>query len=251
MISQEIKNKILDLLYGDLPEQEAQALREAMETDPVLAREYQASKNIVHSLQGLQIHKAGVDSSLRFKHWLDAQTREVDMATRQSDARRINMWKYGIAASILLVLGIFIGQKLVKESLSLAVEAKSKESLFQLVANESTTSRIEGINRSLDLKNLDPEVRDVLLNVLVNDESTNVRLAALDALSVYTQDPVIKSTLIKLLKDDSQPIVQISIINALVKFKERDVKESLQDLISQEGLTDDVRDEAILSITRL
>lgn len=251
MISQEIKDKITDLLYGELPDQEAMALREAIDADPELAREYEENKNMVQTLQGLQIYKAGADSSLRFKQWLDVQAREANVANRQSNTRRINIWKYGVAASILLVLGIFIGQKLVKESLSLAVEAKSKESLLQLVANESTTSRIEGINRSLDLKNLDPEVRDVLLSLLVNDKSTNVRLAALDALSVYTQDPVIKSTLIKLLKDDSQPIVQISIINALVKFKERDVKESLEDLISQEGLTDDVRDEAILSITRL
>ena len=62
---------------------------------------------------------------------------------------------------------------------------------------------------------------------------------------------MIKSGLIKLLKQDAQPIIQISIINALVEFKEEEVRKSLEDLIEQDGLMDDVRDEAILGITRL
>jgi HEAT repeat protein len=120
-----------------------------------------------------------------------------------------------------------------------------------LVSADNTTSRIKGINEYHQMKKLDADVRDVLLRVLKNDESTNVRLAALDALGNMIDDQLVKQSLIRILEEDSEPVIQMSIIGLLVKTGEGGVKKTLQELLDSDQVPDDVKEEAFLGVTRL
>ncbi|NND35275.1 MAG: HEAT repeat domain-containing protein [Saprospiraceae bacterium] len=252
MTNEERRDKITDLLYGLLSAEEAGALKKAIDQDPEMQEEYNQIRMLVQDLRQLPLREPSLDANKRFDQWLAQQSvKSESQAWSGEIVESGNIWKYAIAASFVLAIGFFIGQEFWKENQDMVLQQKSKETLLHLVADNSTTGRIAGINRSMDMNKLDQEVKEVLLAVLENDKSTNVRLAALDALSNHIDDPEIKSKLIQLLKKDTQPIIQISIINSLVRFKEQDVKTTLEDLVDQQDLPDDVRDEAILGITRL
>ena len=251
MLKKETKDRITDFLLGHLSAEDAEALMKLMQDNPEVKQEYNIEKALVEDLRNLPIHQPTPVSKERFDRWLNGKIETQQLSTDGGKSGIINIWKYGIAASIVLAIGVFIGQEFLKKKQLVVSHQESKEVLLQLVSDQSTTGRIQGINRSKDMQELDPQVREALLSVLENDESTNVRLAALDALAVYISDPKIKSKLLQVLKEDSQPIIQISIINSLVRLKEPDTKATLEDLVDSQNLEDDVRDEAILGITRL
>ena len=230
-----------------MPEEEAAAFITEMERYPILRKEFEVYQRIWSDYQSLPLMKADREGVDRFDRWLSQQN--VDSRAEPSIKKpRIDYWKYGVAASMVLLIGWFFAGRLD----STQVESqKLQNDMMQLIAAESTTERIKGVNNSLDIHEPDAEVVDALLKLLANDESDNVRLRIVEALQQYELDDKIKDALIFALEKEKQPIVQIAIINALVGMGENKAKHSLENLIQDEDIQPFVKDEARLGLTRL
>jgi hypothetical protein len=238
-----MEDRIIKWLLGELSPEEAVLIKEEIEADPELKNLAEEYHDLLKGLEEAPVHKPDSSSKLRFQQWLKIQENQGD---RKFKTVRLPVWiKYGIAASILLATGLYIGKQIStpgKETLRV-VYSDSKDELMHLIKTETTSQRIKGINRSYELPDLDPDVKGALLNVLNDDESANVRLAAVEALGYFSHQEEIKTLLIDQLKVQEDPIVQIAIINALVDLGDQDATHTFEEMLNGKELPKSVQDE--------
>lgn len=170
------------------------------------------------------------------------------------------------AAVVLMVLSGAIGYWISKDNANEARLAQmekemeitrkqlteTKQLMMGMLDNElSASQRIKGVNVAMEFKDADDEIVKALLNAMLNDPSTNVRLAALDALVKFQEDPAVKKGLIDALSKQSDPMVQITLIQLLVGMKEKEVINDLQNIVDDAGAMQAVKDEAYSGILKL
>lgn len=239
-------DEIIRFFMNDLSPEDQNQLKVQLERSPELKSEFELYSKIFSELRNSKVHSAPDVYVQNFEKWLES---EAASSKKIAKIRQFSYWKIVVAASVILLIGIFAvqwfngGQAVIKTF-------SPENDLLQLVSAENTTSRIKGINR-YQAESIDPAIRDVFLRVLENDKSTNVRLAALDALSNLPNDDRVKTTLIRILENDQEPAVQMAIINVLVRWKDPSTKGTLQELLEKDQIPDDVKEEAFLGVTRL
>lgn len=179
-----------------------------------------------------------------------AETKVVSMNTSSSQ-----VWFYRIAAAVALVLvGYFAGNlggpsdevKIMREEL-----AQMKSLMMTQITGSSASGRLQAVNFSFELDEVDDQLLDALIERLFEDKNTNVRLKAVEALAHFGSDPRAKQALVTALGEESDPGVQISLINTLVALKEKSALENLQKIVDGENNLKDVKDEAHMGMFKL
>ncbi|SFT10559.1 HEAT repeat domain-containing protein [Sphingobacterium wenxiniae] len=116
-----------------------------------------------------------------------------------------------------------------KEPLSIEVKGDiyqtEKDAVLQLLADEeSPSARISGLIKTNKLNHIDDELMNVVVEYAINDENSNVRLAAVDVLVAHITESRASDLLIKAFVKQDDPIVQtelIDIISNLGNMSER------------------------------
>lgn len=130
--------------------------------------------------------------------------------------------------------------------------AETKSMMMGMLDNDlSASQRIKGVNVAMGFTDADDEIMGALINTMLTDPNTNVRLAALDALAKFQQDPAVRKGLIDALSKQSDPMVQITLIQLLVDMKEKEVIKDLQNIVDDAGTMQAVKDEAYSGILKL
>ncbi|MEQ9425488.1 MAG: HEAT repeat domain-containing protein [Cyclobacteriaceae bacterium] len=168
-------------------------------------------------------------------------------------------WAFKIAASItLLIVGFAAGQfssperddselaELKNEMLSM-----KQMMMVSMLKDESASERIRAVGYVEEFDEPAPEVLETLFNTLNNDESPNVRLAAIKALEKFTYSEDVRLLLIKSMDFQEDPFVQISLINLMVDIEEKRSAKSLQQLMKKEGTQQIVKDQAQIGLQLL
>ncbi len=245
------EDRIIKYFLGELSPSEEKELIFLVEEgeDREWSDLYNVYSKIWKSVKEVPIIERDYPASQRFEQWLSEQ-KEMQPRTVPSRYWRPGYMKY--AAGIALALGcvFFLTYKSVKKSPKEVVSHK-EEKLWQLVAAESTAEKIAGINRSLEIKKEDPEIIETLIKLVLNDDSPNVRLVAVEALCQYEMNNQIKEGLHNALRNEKQPVVQISLIKALVGMSDDRSRAQLEDLVDNRDIQKFVRDEAVLGLTRM
>jgi len=91
----------------------------------------------------------------------------------------------------------------------------------------------------------------VLLKVLQVDQSSNVRLAAVETLSNYTDNENVRSGLISIITSETDAFVKIAILNALGRHNNEEVKRTLESITNDESQQKFIIDEAHLQLIKL
>lgn len=115
----------------------------------------------------------------------------------------------------------------------------------------SASERIQAINQSYELGQVDGEITQLLINTLNFDANVNVRLAACQALQHFENEPGVRQALIQSLQVQTDPNIQITLIDALVAIKEKRAVSQMQRLAQNQQLLDVVRLRAKEGSTRL
>ncbi len=156
-----------------------------------------------------------------------------------------------IAAGVALVIGSFAAgyyynTKGGEIPLAQSTPKKAmKETLqFQQVNLTSASERIDAVNQSLKLKELDKELIQLLINTLNFDDNVNVRLAACQALARFETEPAVREGLMQSLKIQTDPNIQITLIELLVMMKEKRASETLEQIAKDKAVMDVVRMKA-------
>lgn len=130
--------------------------------------------------------------------------------------------------------------------------ADTKQLMLGMLENDQSASqRIKGVNVAMELPKADEQVVNVLFKTMRSDQSTNVRLAALEALYKFHRDESVRSGLINALSEQTDPMVQIRLIQLMVEMEEKAVVDELQKIVDDAGAMKAVKDEAYSGILKL
>ena len=94
--------------------------------------------------------------------------------------------------------------------------------------------RVEAVNLLKDRCSSSTEVRDALLNALLNDRNPGVRLKALEGLKSLAGDPGVRKTLAQVLLADDNPAVRMQAVDLLVTHRDDAIVGVLQHLVQRE-----------------
>ena len=250
-MKEDIQDLLIDYLSGELNDEQMTAVSRELQQSEDLRRQLEALRDLHQQVQDLPpMASPGPGLRRQFNALLDKEKRELATIP----AIRPRQWGWiGIAASIVLLLGIFIGQNLTYRSLQkeqmqamLTELEETKSQMAQLMQNRSTFGRIKAVSLTYEIPEVDSEIISNLAKLLNTDESPNVRLAAIEALQQLAERPHVKKLLVDALPLQHQPVVQIALINALVALNDPAAIPNLETLIDNPATLDKVRDEALL-----
>tara|TARA_B100000965_G_scaffold406832_1_gene449312 strand:+ start:6654 stop:7460 length:807 start_codon:yes stop_codon:yes gene_type:complete len=110
-----------------------------------------------------------------------------------------------------------------------------------MLEDQSVTQRLKGVQMSNGLVSKNREVTDALFLTLNNDESTNVRLAALASLANYAKDSAIRERLIKSINQQRSPLVLVAMAELMVDMQETQAVKAFEPILNAENTPDDVK----------
>ena len=170
-------------------------------------------------------------------------------------------WAGRVAVSGLLVLLGFAGGLVYKHvnpagGLLTTDDTPSVQTMKNVLAfpqppNTSASERIQAVNQSYALDQVDEALTQLLINTLNFDANVNVRLAAGQALARFEGEPGVREALIQSLSIQTDPNVQITLIELLVVIREKRAVRPLQRLARQQQAIDAVRQKAQEGLSQL
>lgn len=102
---------------------------------------------------------------------------------------------------------------------------------YTLLSQDSVQARLRGIDYARANGSSDPRVLTLLLNTFERDETSNVRLAALDAIKPHLDNPMVKERIYNRLLMETSPIVQLKIVNNLLDAAGEGWQDQLDELL--------------------
>lgn len=156
-----------------------------------------------------------------------------------------------VAACIALVVGGFYSGSYYQKNksnthLSQLLEQNTgfrQIAMLSLMENKSASKRIKGVNYIKEINRPNEKILKALIERMLIDENTNVRLTAAQALTNFTTSSIVRDALVKALKTEKEPIIQIEIIHALVKAQEKKAIEPMKDLLKEEDTPSFVKEQ--------
>jgi hypothetical protein len=112
---------------------------------------------------------------------------------------------------------------------------------LSLLQQQSASDRLQGVTWSYRAEQSDTEVLSALLHTINQDQSVNVRLAAVDAMRNFGDSPVARKGLVQSLAKQTSPLIQISVIELLVDLRERQAIPALRLLLNSQNLDENVK----------
>lgn len=142
-----------------------------------------------------------------------------------------------LAIASVFVLGILVSPLLYSPSSesSTAVNQEKtdlKEPAYtQLIASNSTTNRLQGIQMLKDLDRIDNWTIDVLFETLISDRNVNVRLTAIETMLFFQDNPKVRSSLIKAIPYQDDPLIQLTLGEVLLALKDQRAIDEIRQLL--------------------
>lgn len=113
--------------------------------------------------------------------------------------------------------------------------------MMTMLEKRSVSSRLKGVQMSNGMVSKNEEVTNALFLTLNNDESTNVRLAALATLSEYAADPAIREGLVNSITQQESPLVQVALAELMVELQESQAIKEFESILNKKETPDDVK----------
>jgi hypothetical protein len=207
----------------------------------------------------------------RFYETLGAFRQGLESAPKRSIGDRLlAMWPkqpaYQVAASFaMLAIGLGLGYEIKQSPVTPAQIQPGPEvaqlrdevsSMKQMVAlsllqQQNAGERMRGVSYAYMAQPNDTQVLTALLTTVNNDESTSVRLSAVDALHAFGGSPVMRAAVIQSIRKQQNSLVQVALIDLLVDLKEKEAVPELQALSVDSKINAAVRQHAQQAIGKL
>lgn len=254
---EQYENRMIQALEGDLSQKEYNLLLDEIESNEELASIWNSYKDLYANMNGVEQEIPSDSVKVRFYDWLDDEVgaggKVVDIAQKKGIQRSPTiMWRKwaGAAAVVVCVFGfwrMYDNGKNVENTL-----ADVSKQMEILMDQQSSTDRIKAIrvNYNPNADRVDAKMINVLIDVLNNDESSNVRLAAVETLANYMNQEVVREALIKRLLAEKDGGVKLSIITSLGQQQDENLKSTLENIVNDDSQEKFVIDEAHMQLIR-
>ncbi len=168
---------------------------------------------------------------------------------------------YRVAAAMaLLVIGFSAGTLFTGEStdsseladLKSEVQSMKQMVMMSMLRDESASERIQAVNYVNGFDEPSLEVIETLFHTLNEDESPNVRRAAIRAaLEKFTYDENVRLLLIRSFEFQTDPVMQITLIDLMVELEEKRAAKKFQQLIDKDDIEEIVKEQAEIGLQLL
>ncbi len=188
------------------------------------------------------------------------ESKVVPLINRTSNQKKIWLLPImKIAASILLLIGGYALGNYQQEQkgnhkiaqLQEKTQKIKQTAMLSLIGNKSASKRIQGVNYIDEFSNPDEAIVAALVDRMLYDENTNVRLTAVEALSNFITSEEVKNAFIKALKIEKAPAIQIIIIQVLVKIQEKKAIIPMKKLLEQNETQPFIKEQIKSSIINI
>ena len=168
------------------------------------------------------------------------------------------VWQVTIAVACLAI-GLVVGNTAKRrgpdhtEIVKLREEiASTKEMVaLSLLQQQSATERLRGVDYSVRMPTMEPEVVSALIQAVNHDPNTNVRLAAIDALSKASGNARVRQSMTQSLGHQDSPMVQAALIDYMVDARDGHALGTLKQFAGREDLNPAVRQRADVAVRQL
>ncbi|HKE27982.1 MAG TPA: HEAT repeat domain-containing protein [Bryobacteraceae bacterium] len=105
------------------------------------------------------------------------------------------------------------------------------------VNEENPDIRLQSVDLLKARAAIAPDVREALLNRLVNDPNPGVRQKAIEGLKPLAGDPAVRKTLAQVLLTDNDPMVRMDAVKLLIEHRDDSIVGVLQSAVQREDNT--------------
>ena len=246
---------LIDYIDGALSQSDRELVEKLIQESEEARQLHQQLKAVINDLGSVE----SIEPSARLRSGF---LKEIERELSQQKGKQVlfSAVTLRIAAAMALVMsgvaiGYFINKNYQHEQEMLALKKQMDDMKAMMMAglnNEfSPSQRMMGVSVAYRLEKPDDEIVEALMKTMMEDENTNVRLAALEALGKFSSEPNIRTKLIQSLQKQKDPMVQISLIQLMVKMKEKGVMKELEKITTDEKTMKAVKDEAYNGILKL
>lgn len=260
-MKEDISAKLIEYLEGTLTETDREAMEAALAKSSELQQELASLKSI---LQEFDQQKEELPSNnLRHRFYDYIEKEEANL--QQSPGKLVSLFRlqkveWGIAGAVaILLIGMAFGQLWQRNQkqqaqidvLASEVATTRKLLVLSMLQEPSASQRIKALNASLETPATDPQIAEALVNTLLHDNNSNVRMKAATALTNFAKQKDVKEALIEALAKEDRPEVQITLIDVLVEVHAQTAVGVLEELLQKEDLMEVVRTKAADGLKRL
>jgi len=258
MKRQAIKEKLLDLLHGNLSPEEKEEVMAGLEKSGISREEIESIRSVSQIIDKTPLPEPSEKMDKRFYTLLEEEKRKALLGEPEIKPKRsysVSLLTPGlrIAAGIaLFLLGWFASGWLGsvtpagnRQIADLTDEVKLlKETLvLTMMQQSSPVERIKAVNMAGDFDKADNLIIESLMRVLNNDSNNNVRLVALDALIRYSSLPEVREGLIASIGNQTSPLVQLRLAEIMLALNEKRAVPEFQKVLQNASLNYSVRDK--------
>ena len=253
-----------EYLEGALDADRTEQVKKYLANSEVVAEELKAYEALLEAFKNEEQLLPSKELRGKFLTMLENEKKQrattIPIAVKQTK-RQPNLFSGAlrIAAGLALLLGTFaIGhftanQRFSQELTVVENEAQKVKQIavISLLENQSASKRIQGVQYIEEFATPDTTIIDALVDRLLEDEHTNVRLSAMEALSAFRNSERVKKAFIQALKTEKDPSIQIAIIQNLVQMQEKKAIGPMQDLLQQEETQPFIKEEITNALPKI
>jgi len=252
----QFENRMILALEGELSDTEYDLLLEEIEANEPLASIWTEYKDLYEGMESVPHDVPSERVKAKFHNWLESESNEgtqvIDIAQQGVKKGPILMWRKwaGVAAIFVCLFGFWkmyeYNQNVENTLADVSLQMKA------LMDQQSSTARIKAIRVNYDpnATSVDDKMIQVLIDVLNNDPSSNVRLAAVETLANYMDQNIVREALIKRLAEEGDGGVKLSIITGLSQQQDENFKSTLENIVNDDSQEKFVIDEAHMQLIR-
>lgn len=253
--------KLIEYLEGTMAEVDREAFELELANSIKLQKELDALRLILQEYDNQKEELPSNNLRSRFYEFLEKEEANLQKSPGKIISLfRLRKIEWGIAGAVaILLIGIAFGQlwqhnqKQQAQINSLAKEVATTRKLLVLsmLQEPSASQRIKALNASLETASADPQITDALINTLLHDDNSNVRMKAATALMNFADQNGVKDALIQALAKEDRPDVQITLIDVLVEIQAESAIKAFEEILQKEDLLDVVKTKAANGLQRL
>lgn len=232
--------KLIELIEGERNKE----LEAKLASDSELKKRYDQLKEVVDAFD------TSSEAEVPFHIQMGMQ------AAIEKEKNRNGQWSWmQLAAAVaLLIIGFGAGKMGGSSSsgelsaLRDEIQSLKEVTLTSRLQRHSASERIMAVNQIEEKTSVNKQLISTLITTLNSDESPNVRYAALQALKKFIGEEDVRAELVKSLDSQFDPLIQISLITILVEAEERSAIAPLKQIIENEQIAPEVKQQAEVAI---
>jgi hypothetical protein len=212
------------------------------------SKEHSEMKKLFFDLSEDTMEQPSASLRINFEEMLAAEKAKQERPVIQLQTK--TSWKsyIRVAASVLIVASAFLIGKLTGGEGNGPETSPQVTKILAQMESKSASQRIAAFDLSEEINTTDTKIIQALIDRLLYDKNTSVRLAAVEALTRFSSLEMVKKALIKSLGTDGDPAIQIELIQVLAKIQEKRALPLMKKLLDNEDVPEYVKKEVQINM---